>query len=221
MQRRRVGLGEVLGTAGAGLVAAAPLRPWLELDLAGAYAYVRAGTVDLPVSVTARIWALGPRGEAVEDSAAASALGRDLGITATGWEQERWFAIGLVAAALLALIGVARAIRSPTAGGARRFGWMPLTAGLAVLTICAAELWWLGPAPGELLRPAPGLIVAAAGAACMVLASLMLGSTRRRRWHLDDEDRGERRVFENTEHLAYSHGAWVPRRPAGRDARGA
>lgn len=222
LQRRRVGLGEILGTVGAALVAASLARPWLGADLPGAVAYVREGGRELSAGAAAHVWSIAAGGppEAAEGTAAAAALTREIGIAATGWEQERWVAAAMIVAAVLALLGLAKAVTAPTAGAARRFGWMLSSAGFAVLVVCGIELWWLGPAPGELLRPGTGMQLAAAGAACLVLGSMMLGPTRRRRWRMSDEDVPERRAFEHTEHLAYSNGAWVPRTPGDGRPRG-
>ena len=191
------------------------MQPWLTLDLDKAKEFAMTSK-ELGVQKAGEImlvWSNPDPRLKTPDSPQVQALARSLGITPTGWEQQKYLAIGVLVAALIALIGIIRSVFAKTAWSARANAPLLAMAGLASLAIAAVELWVLSPEPHAAMRPALGLWLIAGGAICLLLGALTLGNNRRRPWIDDFEGQAPAKQFDNTEHLAYSHGAWVPRNP--------
>lgn len=211
----RFGFGQVMGSVGVALLAVGAMQPWLKLDLEKA-GQIALRSKELGVEKTGEIllvWSNPDAQVKSADSPQLQALARSLGVSNTGWDQHRYLAAGILLAALIALIGVLRSVFAKTAWKARSNAPLLAMAGLASLTIAAVELWVLSPDPRAAMRPAIGLWLIAGGAGCLLLGALTLGNNRRRPWIDDFEGQAPAKQFDNTEHLAYSHGAWVPRNP--------
>lgn len=208
----RFGFGQFAGSVGLVLVLVGVSQPWLRLDLRSAFERALQ-TGKLPPRVANDIlFALsnGP-GKPPLATPRVPGLEGSLGIEASGWAQNEYLSIALFAASLIALLGVINSVRASSAYGARRNSrWLAL-AGLGALVVAGIELWVLAPQPRTAMRPDIGLWLVAAGAICLLLGALTLGNNRRRPF-ADDLDLDQpMKSFDNTEHLAYSHGAWVPR----------
>lgn len=211
----RFGFGQLAGSVGAALLALGVMQPWLTLDLEKA-GEVALRTHELPPQKSGQIlyvWSNVDPTTKVADAPQLQSLTEVLGISATGWEQQQYLAIGLLVAAALALIGVLRSVFAKTAWSARTNSPLLAVAGLAGLGIAAAMLWLLAPDPKTAMRPGTGLWLIAGGSVLLLLGALTLGNNRRRPWIDDFESQAPAKQFDNTEHLAYSHGAWVPRNP--------
>lgn len=211
----RFGFGQLAGTIGAALLVLGVMQPWLKLDLEKA-GEVALRTKDLPPQTSGQIlfvWSNPSAAAKSPDAPQFQALTEVLGISATGWDQEKYLAIGLLVAALVALVGVLRSIFAKTAWSARTNSPLLALAGLAGLAIAGVALWVLAPDPRSAMRPGTGLWLIAGGSVFLLLGALTLGNNRRRPWIDDFESQAPAKQFDNTEHLAYSHGAWVPRNP--------
>ncbi len=211
----RFGFGQVVGSVGVALLAVGAMQPWLKLDLEKA-GQVALRSKELGAQLSGEVllvWSNPDVQAKAPDSPQVQALAKTLGISSSGWEQDRYLAAGILLAALIALIGVLRSVFAQTAWRARSNAPLLAIAGLASLVIAAVELWILSPEPQAAMRPAIGLWLIAGGAGCLLLGALTLGNNRRRPWIDDFEGQAPAKQFDNTEHLAYSHGAWVPRNP--------
>lgn len=211
----RFGFGQLAGSVGAALLALGVMQPWLKLDLETA-AERALRTKELPPQMSGQIlyvWSNPNAASKAQDSPQLQALSEVLGIAQTGLDQQKYLAIGLLVAAALAFIGVLRSVFAKTAWGARANSPLLAIAGLAGLAIAGVELWLLAPEPQVAMRPATGLWLIAGGSLALLLGALTLGNNRRRPWIDDFETQAPAKQFDNTEHLAYSHGAWVPRNP--------
>jgi len=211
----RFGFGQIMGSVGVALLAVGAMQPWLKLDLEKAR-QIALESKDLGVAKSGEIlfvWSNPDPQVKAAGSEQMQALARTLGISNTGWDQQRYLAAGILLAALIALIGVLRSVFAKTAYRARANAPLLAVAGLAALAIAAVELWVLSPEPHAAMRPAIGLWLIAGGAGCLLLGALTLGNNRRRPWIDDFEGQAPAKQFDNTEHLAYSHGAWVPKNP--------
>lgn len=212
----RFGFGQAAGSLGAVVIAVSVSQPWLKLDLGAAFKAALSGS-GVSAQAANDILVVGSRlrGPDVASSSQVAALARALGVQPTGWEQEMIGAIVVLVLAGLALIGVVRSVLADTAWSARANAPILGVAGFGSLLVAGVTLWLRAPAPQEAMRPDLGMWVLVAGAVLLLLGALTLGNNRRRPF-LDDVD--ERPTgpgsFDSTEHLAYSHGAWVPRGPA-------
>jgi hypothetical protein len=210
----RFGFGQLMGSAGAVLLAVSTTQQWFKLDLQEAFsAALRAK--GLPANTIAEIAFTATSGKIaqVQDSPRGLALARDLGIMPTGWEQDQWVAVILLVAAAIALIGVIRSVFARTAWTARANSPLLALAGFTGLIVAAVELWLRSPAPRSAMKPDLGLWLMIGGSVCLLLGALTLGNNRRKPWMDDLDQEMPGKSFDNTEHLAYSHGAWVPRLP--------
>jgi hypothetical protein len=140
-------------------------------------------------------------------------VARALGVESNGWAQNHYLAAALGAASLIALVAVVRSVYANSAWSARRQSPLIALAGLASLGIAATALWLLAPDPRAAMRPDLGLWLITAGGGFLLLGALTLGNNRRRPWIDELETELPMKRFDNTEHLAYSHGAWVPKLP--------
>ncbi len=212
----RFGFGQLTGSIGVALLVIGVMQPWLKLDLekAGNFAIHQPQALS-PERAGQILYVWSSPNEAIKKPGAAEfdSLIEVLGIASTGMEQQRYLAIGVLVAALLGLIGVVRSVLAKTAWSARANAPLLALAGLASLAIAGVALWVLSPTPHAAMRPALGLWLIAGGAGCLLLGALTLGNNRRRPWIDDFESQAPAKQFDNTEHLAYSHGAWVPRNP--------
>lgn len=210
----RFGFGQLVGSLGVGLLGLSVTQPWLRLDIATAFREALT-TRSLDSATSGKILFTGTSGplDRIADSPQVQRLAADLGVGATGWDQDKYLAAGIVAAALLALIGVMRSVFADSAWGARANAPLLGIAGLGSLVAAAVALWVIAPEPRAAMRPDLGLWLMVAGGVCLLLGALTLGGNRRRPW-IDEFDGPEhQKVFDNAEHMAYSHGAWVPRVP--------
>lgn len=221
----RFGFGQFAGIIGIGLVTAGLTQPWLRLDLPAAFGQASSG-LGLPRESRAMILNTGLSQEIAvkrQDLPVVTDLGHQLGIAKTGIEQEQWIAVAIGVLLLIALIGVVRSVLAPTAWKARSNSPLLAVAGFGTLAGAGAALWLLAPEPHQAMRPDIGLYLMAGGAVCLLLGALTLGNNRRRPYLDDIQDPAPPRHFDGTDHLAYSHGAWVPRssgdRERGRKAR--
>lgn len=215
----RFGFGQFAGLAGIALVAAGISQSWLKLDLPTAYQQVST-SLALPRETRSLILnAGGSPAEAVrrQDLPIVTELGQRLGIAPSGWEQQQWVALGIGALMLLALIGVVRSVLASSAWGARSNSPLLAIAGFGTLAASGAVLWLLAPEPREAMRPDIGLYLMAGGGVCLLLGALTLGNNRRRPFLDEIKDPAPPRHFDGSDHLAYSHGAWVPRTSAERE----
>lgn len=215
-QESRFGFGQAAGGLGVMVVAASVSLPWLRLDLPAAFKLALTGS-DLPARTANDILYVGSRvaPAQIDTSPQVDALARSLGVEATGYAQDQIAAIVLGVLCLLAVIAIVRSVLADTAWGARANAPLLAMAGFGSLIVAGVELWLRAPAPREAMRPELGLWVLVGGAVLLLLGALTLGSNRRRPF-LDDDagtPQGGMRL-DGTEHLAYSHGAWVPRSPA-------
>lgn len=212
-QESRFGFGQLAGTAGAIVIAVSVTQPWLKLDLAEAFRVALAGGGRLSQQAANDILYTGthvPKGQ-LGSSPQVAALAKGLGIEQTGMQQERIAAIVVLVLAFIAVIAVIRSVLAPTAWGARANAPFLALAGFGALAVAGLELWVLAPEPKQAMRPDVGLWMLVAGGVLLLLGALTLGNNRRRPFLDDFEDGPGARGFDNTEHLAYSHGAWVPR----------
>jgi hypothetical protein len=210
----RFGFGQTVGTLGVVLVAVSITQPWLRFDIAAAFkAAISKPT--LPGDTAGQILFTGSSGpiDKIKDSPQVASLAKHIGVADTGWAQDKYLAAAVVAAAVLAMIGVVRSIYASSAYGARRNSPLLAVAGLGSIVCAAVELWVLAPEPRIAMKPDTGLWLLAGGGVLLLLGALTLGNNRRRPF-LDDLDADRpMKTFDNTEHLAYSHGAWVPKLP--------
>jgi hypothetical protein len=210
----RFGFGQTVGTVGVLLLGAAVSQPWLKFDIAVAFRQaLQKGA--LPSETAGQILFTGSSGplDKIKDSPQVATLARHIGVADTGWSQDKYLAGAIIAAALLALVGVIRSVYASSAYGARRNSPLLAVSGLGAIVCAAVELWILAPEPRVAMKPDTGLWLLAAGGVMLLLGALTLGNNRRRPF-LDDLDADRpMKSFDNTEHLAYSHGAWVPRLP--------
>lgn len=215
-QDSRFGFGQFAGSAGAVLVAVSATQPWLRLDLGAAFRVALTGGGSLSRDAANEILYTGSRVPAADagSNAEVARLALRLGIEPTGLEQERIAAIVVIALSVIALIAIIRSILASTAWGARANAPFLAIAGLGSLVAAALELWLFSPLPREAMRPDTGMWMLVGGGILLLLGALTLGSNRRRPF-LDDFARGpDSATFDNTDHLAYSHGAWVPKKHA-------
>jgi hypothetical protein len=218
-QESRVGFGQFAGSVGAALIAYSVTQPWLQLDLGSAFRLALTGKGGLSQASANDILFTGSRVQNASDVPAAEVTGlaRQLGIAPTGLEQEQIAAIAILVLAAIALIAVIRSVFATTAWGARANSPFLALAGVAGLAAAGLELWLLSPVPREAMRPDTGMWLLVGGSVLLLLGALTLGRNRRRPF-LDDFSTGPgASSFDNTEHLAYSHGAWVPRKHADTD----
>lgn len=211
----RFGFGQLSGSVGAALLALGVMQPWLTLDLerAGDLATKGIGVSAVKAGEILFVWSNPAAHAGGSDSEQVQALASSLGVASTGWEQQKYLAIGVLVAAAIALLGVLRSVLAKTAWSARANAPLLALAGLASLAMAGVQLWVLAPEPQAAMRPAIGLWLIAGGAVALLLGALTLGNNRRRPWIDDFESQAPAKQFDNTEHLAYSHGAWVPRNP--------
>ncbi len=211
----RFGFGQVVGLVGVALLGLGVMQPWLRLDLEQAgQSALKAGEVKAQLAgQILYVWSNPSAAVKEPGSEQFDGLTEVIGIAATGWDQEKYLAIGVLLAALLAFIGVIRSVFAKTAWSARANAPLLAISGLAALAIAGVALWVLSPEPQAAMRPGPGLWMVAAGGGFLLLGALTLGNNRRRPWIDDFESQAPAKQFDNTEHLAYSHGAWVPRNP--------
>lgn len=217
----RFGFGQFAGIAGVALVAAGLTQPWLRLDLPTAFARA-AGSLELPREMRAMILNTGVTPQLAEQrqgSPLSAELGARLGIAERGIEQQQWVAVAIGVLLLLAVIGIVRSVLAATAWKARANSPLLAIAGFGTLAGAGAVLWILAPDPQPAMRPDVGLYLMAGGAVCLLLGALTLGNNRRRPFLDDLKDPLPAKHFDGTEHLAYSHGAWVPRTSADSDRK--
>lgn len=211
----RFGFGQVVGSLGAVVAATSLTQPVLQLDLGTAFKAALTGS-SLSQREANDILFVGSRvpKEQVASSPQVAQLARSLGIESTGFEQQQIAGIVVLVLAAVALIAVVRSVVASTAWGARANAPFLALAGFGTLIVAGLQLWVLAPEPREAMRPDVGLWGLVAGALLLLLGALTLGNNRRRPF-LDDFEQGSGPSnFDNTEHLAYSHGAWVPRNAA-------
>ncbi|MEH3052899.1 MAG: hypothetical protein PGN13_02685 [Patulibacter minatonensis] len=213
----RFGFGQFAGAAGAVVVASAVSQPWLKLDFATAFqAALSPGDPGTREHANAILYTVSnvPKDQ-LDQSPQATQLIRAIGIEPTGYEQDKIAAIVLGVLALIALIAVVRSVLAATAWAARGNAPFLAIAGLGTLAAAALELWVFAPHPRDAMRPDTGMWMLVGGAVLLLLGALTLGNNRRRPF-LDDDDAGPgaRNFSADGEHLAYSHGAWVPRSAA-------
>lgn len=211
----RFGFGQLAGLVGVALLGLGVMQPWLKLDLEKAAAAAIKPNA-LPSEKAGQIlflWSNPSAKVKADGSPQVEALARTLGISDSGWDQYQYLAIAVLVAALIAFIGILRSVVARTAWGARANAPLLAIAGLASLAIAGVMLWVLSPEPHAAMRPALGLWMIAGGSGCLLIGALTLGNNRRRPWIDDFESQAPAKQFDNTEHLAYSHGAWVPRNP--------
>lgn len=217
----RFGFGQFAGLAGIALIASGLTQPWLRLDLPTAFDRA-AASLALPRDVRSLILNTGISPEIAarrQTSPLTAELGVRLGIAETGFAQQQWVAIAIAVLLLVALIGVVRSVLAPTAWQARSNSPLLALAGFGALAGAGAVLWIFAPEPHQAMRPDTGLYLVAGGAVCLLLGALTLGNNRRRPFLDDLKDPLPPRQFDGTEHLAYSHGAWVPRTSADSDRK--
>lgn len=210
----RFGFGQLAGSAGAILLGVGVSQPWLKLDGARAFAEALKPTgIDRNVAGQLVLVFQGAEPAKAEGTPAAMRAAEQLGIAGTGWEQSHLLAGVVLVAAALALVAVTRSMAAPTAWAARSYSPLLALGGLASLAAAAIALWVVAPDPRSAMRPELGLWLVAAGGVFLLLGALTLGNNRRRPWVDELELNQPMKAFDNTEHLAYSHGAWVPRSP--------
>lgn len=210
----RFGFGQLSASLGVGLLGLSLSQPWLKLDISKAFSAALSDK-SLDQTSAGRILFTSTSGplDSIKDSPQVQKLATDLGIGATGWDQNHYAAGVVLGAALLALIGVVRSVFASTAGEARSNAPLLATAGLAALIASAVTFWLLAPEPRTAMRPDLGMWLMIAGGVFLLMGALTLGNNRRRPWIDDLDSQAPPVQFEHTEHLAYSHGAWVPRVP--------
>ncbi|MDO9353962.1 MAG: hypothetical protein Q7T55_09715 [Solirubrobacteraceae bacterium] len=198
---------------GAALVTAGVGQPWLKVDPAAAFAQaLKPGTLNEELSNRV-LFVFGQPVDEVRDSPQALEVARALGVSSSGWGQNHYLAAALGAAALITIVAVTRSVFATSAWAARRHSPLIALAGLASLGIAAVALWVLAPDPRQAMRPDTGLWLITGGGGLMLLGALTLGNNRRRPWIDELATETPMKRFDNTEHLAYSHGAWVPKLP--------
>lgn len=213
----RFGFGQLVGSVGVVLVGISVSQPFLQLDMTQAFAdALRGGKLDAERAGQILFVGTSTSPEKLEGSPQVAKLAEQLGVAPTGWEQNHLIGAALIAAALLSLIGIVRSVTASSAWGARTNSPLLAIAGLGSLALAAVSLWVTAPQPRDAMRPDLGLWLIVGGGVCLLLGALTLGNNRRRPW-IDELDRDEpMKTFDNTEHLAYSHGAWVPKLPEDR-----
>ncbi len=215
-EQGRVGFGQAAGTAGALVIAGSITQPWIKLDLGAAFRAALTGPSSLSRESANSILFTGSHLQPGQgaDSPQVQALARTLGVESTGLAQEKIAAIVVGVLAVIAVVAVIRSVIAATAWGARSNAPFLAVAGLGAWVAAALELWVLAPSPREAMRPDVGLWMLVGGGVLLMLGALTLGNNRQRPF-LDDFTGGPgASAFDNTEHLAYSHGAWVPRNAA-------
>lgn len=214
-QESRFGFGQAVGSLGAVVAVTSFTQPFLQLDLGAAFKAALTGT-----SISAReandILFVGSRvpKEQVASSPQVAELARTLGVEPTGFDQQRIAAIVVVVLAVVALIAIVRSVLATTAWSARANAPFLAIAGFGSLIVAGLNLWVFAPEPREAMRPDLGLWALVAGGLLLLLGALTLGNNRNRPFFDDFQDGDGSASFDNTEHLAYSHGAWVPRSAA-------
>lgn len=208
----RFGFGQLAASVGVGLLGVSVSQPWLRLDIAEAFREALT-TKNLSATTSGQILFTGTSGplDKIKDSPQVQRLASDLGVGATGWAQDKYLAAAVMAAAVVAIIAIVRSVLADSAWGARANAPLLAVSGLASLAVAGVALWVVAPEPRSAMKPELGLWFMVGGAACLLIGALTLGSNRRRPWIDDLESQTPPKVFDNTEHLAYSHGAWVPR----------
>lgn len=215
-QESRFGFGQAVGSLGAVVAAVSLTQPFLQLDLGAAFKAALTGT-----SISQReandILFVGSRTpkEQVATSPQVAELARTLGVEPTGFAQQQIAAIVVLVLALVALVAIVRSVMASTAWSARANAPFLAVAGFGSLVVAGLNLWVFAPQPREAMRPDLGLWALVAGGLLLLLGALTLGNNRTRPFFDDFQDGdGGSASFDNTEHLAYSHGAWVPRSAA-------
>jgi hypothetical protein len=214
-QESRFGFGQLAGSLGAVVVAVSVTQPWLRLDLVAAFRATISGS-ELSQSTANDVLFVGshvPK-DAINASPQVTRLARELGVEATGLQQDKIAAIVLIVLAVIAMIAVIRSALASSAWAARANAPFLALAGFGSLITAAVELWLRAPQPRSAMRPDLGLWMLVGGAVLLLLGALTLGNNRRRPFLDDFGDDPGTSSFDNTEHLAYSHGAWVPRNAA-------
>lgn len=218
-QDSRFGFGQIVGSVGVVLSGVSVTQPWLRFDLASA---TRTVVDRAPLSRELRAQIMATGGGTVQpahDSPQVLALSDRLGVFTTGMDQNAWLAGAIIAAAAVALIGIVRSVFAASAWAARRNSPLLGLAAVVGLAVAAVQLWVLAPDPRSAMHPETGLWMIVAGSTCLLLGAITLGSNRRHSWSASEEFAGrEHKSFEGTDHLVYSHGAWVPRSSGDRDA---
>lgn len=211
-QETRFGFGHATAVLGAVVAAGSVTQPWLKLDLAEAFRIAVTGS-SLPQAKANDILYTGshvPQSQ-VDTSPQVAALARTLGIESTGLEQLKIAAIAVLVLAVIAVIAVARSVVADTAWAARAPAPWVAISGFGCLLAAALQLWVFAPDPVKAMKPDQGLWMLVGGGVLLLLGALTLGNNRRRPF-LDDFDGGPgSKNFDQADHLAYSHGAWVPR----------
>lgn len=214
----RFGFGQLVASAGVVLLGVGVSQPWLRLDLPRAFAEaVKPERLDAKVANDVLFVLSSEPLDKLKGTPQATQLARELGIGATGWDQNHWLAAAVVAAGVIALLGVVRSVTASSAWAARSYSPLLALAGLASLAAAAVSLWLVSPQPRAAMRPDAGLWLIVAGAVLLLLGALTLGNNRRRPWIDELEADQPMKQSGNTEHLAYSHGAWVPKLPDDRE----
>ena len=213
----RFGFGQLVGTVGVILLGVGVSQPWLQFSVADGF---EAVLKDSPVNtkLTQEVLYAGSNpAQYGPSSDNLAALARDLGVFSNGLAQNEYLGGAVIAAAVIAMIGILRSFFSRSAFAARSNSPLLALSAITNLVVAGVQLWVLSPEPREAMHPDTGLWLLVAGAAFLMLGAITLGNNRKR-WNLDDEfaDR-EHKTFEGTDHLVYSHGAWVPRTPADRE----
>jgi hypothetical protein len=215
-QESRFGFGQAVGSLGAVVAVTSLTQPFLQLDLGAAFKAALTGT-----SISAReandILYVGSRTpkDQVASSPQVAELARSLGVESSGFDQQRIAAIVVLVLVAVAFVAIVRSVLASTAWGARANAPFLAVAGFGSLIVAGLNLWVFAPEPREAMRPDLGLWALVAGGLLLLLGALTLGNNRHRPFFDDFADgEGGAGSFDNTEHLAYSHGAWVPRSAA-------
>jgi hypothetical protein len=208
----RFGFGQAVGALGAFIAIGSLSQPFVKMDLGAAFKAALEGS-ELSGKMANSVLYVGSRTPAneVDTSPQVAELARMLGVESTGFAQDQIASIVVAVLAVIALIAVVRSVFAATAWGARANAPYLAVAGFGSIIVAALELWVRSPEPRQAMRPDLGLWLLVAGGVLLLLGALTLGNNRRRPF-LDDLAGGPGSAsFDNTEHLAYSHGAWVPR----------
>ncbi len=211
----RFGFGQAAGSLGAAVAAVSLTQPILQLDLGAAFKAALTGS-SLSQGTANDILYVGSQvpKEQVATSPQVARLAESLGIERIGFEQQQIVGIVVLVLAAIALVAVIRSVVASTAWGARANAPFLALAGFGTLAAAGLQLWVFAPEPREAMRPDLGLWGLVAGGLLLLLGALTLGSNRHRPFLDDFADGAGPSNFDNTEHLAYSHGAWVPRNAA-------
>ncbi len=209
----RFGFGQAVGSLGAVVVATSLTQPVLRLDLGAAFKAALTGAQLTPREANDILF-VGSRvpKEQVASSPQVAELARSLGIESSGFEQQQIAGIVVLVLAVIALIAIVRSVVASDGVGRAGQRAVPRARRIRLADRRgppAAVVF--APEPREAMRPDLGLWGAggrgAAAAARRADARQQPSSP-----FLDDFDEGAGPSnFDNTEHLAYSHGAWVPR----------